>query len=93
MKLIVLLFVLYSSVLFAQVNIDECKKCHGEKFEKIAYGVSEIVKNMSKLEIEKALLAYKSGKRDKYGMGLIMKLRTRFYKVNKLKEIAKKIGR
>ena len=52
---------------FASANIDMkskiavCKGCHGQKFEKQAMGKSNVVKDMSKEAIIKALKGYKAG--------------------------------
>ena len=42
-------------------NINACKSCHGQHFEKHALGKSKIVKDMSEKEIVTALKGYKDG--------------------------------
>lgn len=38
-----------------------CKGCHGQNFEKVAMGKGKVVKDMTKADIEKALMGYKNG--------------------------------
>lgn len=42
-------------------DMDRCVSCHGVDFEKKALGVSKVVKDMSEIEIKKALDGYKKG--------------------------------
>jgi len=48
-------------VLNAEVNLNTCKGCHGENFEKAALGKSKLVFNMSKEQVSEALIGYKRG--------------------------------
>ena len=50
-----------------------CAGCHGSQGEKKALGKSGIIASMGKAEIIDALTGYKSGSRNKYGMGGLMK--------------------
>lgn len=43
------------------VNLDACRSCHGQDFEKSALGHSIIVKDMTKDQVAKALIGYKRG--------------------------------
>jgi cytochrome c len=43
------------------IDIQSCKGCHGQDWEKAALGASKIVRNMTKAEVTKALLGYKYG--------------------------------
>ena len=43
------------------VNLDACRACHGQNFEKNALGHSKIVKDMTKNEVVTALIGYKYG--------------------------------
>lgn len=52
---------------------EKCKACHGEFAEKSALGKSSIVAHMNEDEISYALSGYKSGTRNNYGMGGLMK--------------------
>lgn len=45
----------------ASVNLGACKGCHGVNFEKSALGKSKVVSQLSKEEIETALIGYKNG--------------------------------
>jgi len=59
-KIFVLGLVLGSLSLNASdFKINSCLNCHGTNFEKKALGKSKIVKNMSEIEISKALKGYK----------------------------------
>ena len=49
---------IFSSNLLA-VNLHICTECHGKNFEKSAMGLSRIVKDLTKEELEKALQGYK----------------------------------
>ena len=81
-----------SVVAFAGVNFGACKGCHGANWEKKALGKSKIVKNMTKAEIEKALLGYKHGG---YGgpMKGVMKGQVARYSDADLKAAAQAIGK
>ena len=52
-------FLATQSILLA--DMDRCVSCHGVDFEKKALGVSKVVKDMSEIEIKKALDGYKAG--------------------------------
>ena len=43
------------------VNLHICTECHGKHFEKSAMGLSRIVKDLSKKDLETALQGYKKG--------------------------------
>ncbi len=49
------------TVASAEVNLAACKGCHGKSFEKKALGKSKIVADMTKEDIEKAMVGYKEG--------------------------------
>jgi len=59
-KIIVLLFITCVAA-FAAVNTAACAGCHGKNFEKSAMNKSKIVADMSKEDVSKALLGYKTG--------------------------------
>lgn len=61
MKKLILGVVVLSSVTFAEINLNSCKGCHGQNFEKAALGKSKIVADMTKDEVSKSLLGYKNG--------------------------------
>lgn len=91
-KIILSLTVLGAVSLFAAVNTTACAGCHGANFEKHALGKSKIVKDMSKADVEKALLGYKAGT---YGgaMKAVMKGQVAKYSDDDLKAVAQKIGK
>ena len=45
----------------ASVDLNGCVACHGAQFEKVAMGVSKVVKDMSKEDIITALKGYRDG--------------------------------
>ena len=45
----------------ATVNLSACVACHGANFEKVAMGVSKVVKDMTKDEIIASLKGYQDG--------------------------------
>jgi cytochrome c-type protein NapB len=45
----------------AEVNLNACKGCHGQTFEKKALGKSLVVSDMNATEISAALIGYKDG--------------------------------
>ena len=49
------------STLLEDINIDGCVRCHGEKLEKHAMGVSRIVNQMSKEDIIASINGYRDG--------------------------------
>ncbi len=61
MKKIVLGTIICSVAAFAAVNLGACKGCHGANFEKAALGKSKIVKDMTKQEVNDAMVGYKNG--------------------------------
>ncbi len=61
MKKILLGTLLLGIVAFAAINLNSCKGCHGQNFEKKALGKSKIVANMTKEEINDAMVGYKNG--------------------------------
>jgi len=92
MKKIIFGTVVCGSLAFAGVNLGACKGCHGANFEKHALGKSKVVKDMSKAEVEKALLGYKAGT---YGgpMKGVMKGQVARYSDADLKAAAQQIGK
>lgn len=73
-------------------DLSVCAACHGQNFEKSALGQSKIVKDMTKEEVENALLGYKYGT---YGGDYkeLMKGQVSRYSDDELREIAQQIGR
>ncbi|MAD40870.1 MAG: cytochrome C [Arcobacter sp.] len=61
MKKIVLGTLVLGVVAFAAVNLASCKGCHGQNFEKKALGKSKIVSEMTKAEVNDAMVGYKNG--------------------------------
>ena len=60
MKVVALSSLLAASALYG-ASTAACVRCHGQHFEKKAFGVSKVVKDMSKDDIIKALKGYKAG--------------------------------
>jgi len=56
----VIVLILVSFPLIAG-GLNSCTGCHGKNFEKVAFGKSKIVKNMSKEEIISTLKGYRDG--------------------------------
>ncbi len=81
-----------ASVATPTINLTACGACHGKDFEKKAMGVSKVVKDMSKADIETALKGYKDGS---YGanMKALMKGQVAAYDDAKIKAIAEQIGK
>jgi cytochrome c-type protein NapB len=61
MKKIVLGTLVLGVAAFAAVNLGACKGCHGQNFEKKALGKSKIVKDMTKADVNAAMVGYKNG--------------------------------
>ena len=81
---------LVSSSLFATVNANECKACHGQNFEKAALGRSDIVANMTHGDIAVSLTDYKTTTtKDE----LVMKNVVSKYSDKELKDFAQTIGK
>jgi cytochrome c-type protein NapB len=74
------------------VNLAACAGCHGKDFEKKAMGISKVVKDMSKADIETALKGYQAGT---YGgnMKALMKGQVAAFDEAKIKAIAEQIGK
>jgi cytochrome c-type protein NapB len=51
-----------SQSLFATSTIPQtsCKSCHGQQYEKAALGKSKVLRDITKEEIQKALIGYKN---------------------------------
>ncbi len=86
-----LIAMFFGGVAYGAVNTAVCAACHGAHFEKHAMGRSRIVANMTNKQVIKALLGYKSGTRNKHGMGMIMHAQVAKYTVSELKAV--KIGK
>jgi len=67
---------------------NQCSTCHGSKMERSAYGVSKKVNSLSKDEIISTLRAYKSGSKNSYGMGEVMKSQLNSLSDKQLTELA-----
>ena len=50
--------ILFSSFIFANINLHKCTECHGKQFEKSAMGISRIVKELNEKELKIALNGY-----------------------------------
>ncbi len=74
------------------INLAACAACHGKDFEKKAMGVSKVVKDMSKADVETALKGYKDGS---YGgnMKTLMKGQVSAFDDAKIKAISEQIGK
>ena len=70
-----------------------CAGCHGSHAEKHALGKSEIIKDWSADKIQTALDAYKTGARNKHGMGMIMKGQASKLSDSDIKELSKYISK
>lgn len=93
-KIIITMFLMISPLLAKDAkSIVEsvCYACHGEKMELSCYGVTEITNTLSKETILEALREYKSGKRNKYGMGNVMKAQIHPLNDDELKALSKYI--
>lgn len=86
MKKIILGSIACSSIAFAGINLGVCKGCHGQNWEKSALGKSKIVMNLTKKDVEKALVGYKNGT---YGgpMAGVMKAQVSKYTEEELRNI------
>ncbi len=79
-----------NSSLFATVDANECKACHGQNFEKAALGRSDIVANMTHGDIAVSLIDYKTTTtKDE----LPMKNVVQKYTNKELKDFAQTIGK
>jgi len=91
MKKQILLTILTTfSLMASEINLNTCKSCHGQNFEKKALGHSKIVNKMSEDQIQVALLGYK----DKtYGSTLKAVMYGQIKNINKkdIPKIAKQI--
>jgi cytochrome c-type protein NapB len=78
--------------LVALENLNQCKACHGQFFERVALGKSKVVKSMSTDDIYVALKGYKNGT---YGgpMKGLMKGQIQKYNDSDLKKIAETISK
>ncbi len=80
-KIIIPLILIYSTLNAADVNVvrsssdiyKKCIKCHGQKGEIEALGVSKKISSMKANDIEEALKGYKMGVRNVYNFGGLMK--------------------
>jgi len=79
-----------SSTMFAAVNAAACKSCHGQNWEKKALGKAAVVKDMTKADIAKSLIAYKT---TTVGAEMIMKSQVARYSDADLKALAEQIGK
>lgn len=61
MKKIILGTLILGVAAFAAVNLASCKGCHGQNFEKKALGKSKVVADMTKEEVNDAMVGYKKG--------------------------------
>jgi cytochrome c553 len=86
-----LLLTLISTVSFADAY-QKCIGCHGLNGEKVALGKSKVIKNMTKSEIENALVGYQKGT---YGGAMkgLMSAQARSLSDADIKTIATKIGK
>ena len=83
MKKIILGTLVCGVAAFAAVNLGACKGCHGQNFEKKALGKSKIVSDMTKAEVNAAMVGYKDGS---YGGAMkgVMKGQVARYSVEEL---------
>jgi cytochrome c len=60
MKKVLVAMSLVASISIAE-NLNACKGCHGQNFEKVALGKSKVVADMTKEEIIESLSGYQDG--------------------------------
>jgi len=91
MNKIVLGALLAGVAAFGAVNVESCKSCHGQNWEKAALGKSKVVAGMKSTTIEASLKGYQLGT---YGgtMAGVMKGQVTKFSDKELTEIAKLIG-
>jgi len=70
-----------------------CAGCHGQKAGKKALGKSEIIAGWNSSKLQTALKAYKSGTRNKHGMGVIMKGQTSKLSESDIKSVSNYISK
>ncbi len=75
MKKLILSSILLTSLALADgaATYSKCVGCHGSAGEKKALGKATVLQNVSKEDINKALLGYKAGTLSKFRMGGLMK--------------------
>jgi cytochrome c len=71
---------------------NKCIGCHGANGEKVAFGKSKVIRDMTKADLEKSLLGYQNGT---YGgaMNGFMKAQVKNLSAADIKAIANKIGK
>lgn len=92
MKKILLGIMLIGAGLFASDLTKSCVGCHGVEFEKSALGKSMVVKELTTVEIEKALNGYKDGTYGREMKG-VMKGQVARLTEDDIKTIAFEIGK
>jgi len=76
MKKIIFLMLSLVCIASATQLFDRCGTCHGKKGEKHSLNLTKSIAGMSAKDVTKALQEYKSGKRNTYGFGTMMKGQT-----------------
>ena len=69
----------------------KCAGCHGAHGEKKALGKSAVITGMDAAAVEADLKAYKAGKLNKHGMGMLMKGQVASLNDAQIKELAEYI--
>ena len=95
MKKLILVLCFLSTLLFASkpqsIISSVCYNCHGDKMQLSCFGVTKVVNTMEENSIKDALLAYKDGSRDSYGMGNMMQSQIGGLSIEEIKSLAKYI--
>ncbi len=94
----ILLSTFFVTASYASSNVEvlykKCANCHGEKAEKKALGISDVIANWDAKKIEKALLEYKEGIRNAHSgnYGGLMKGQVKSLSQDDIKALAKYIS-
>lgn len=73
-------------------NYKKCATCHGFQGEKKALGKSGVISEMDETTINTALVNYKKGTMNKFGMGALMKSQTAGLSEEDMEHLAKYIA-
>jgi len=74
------------------LSIKKCKSCHGEDFEKKAFGKATVLKGQKVDALETSLFLYQNGKQNKTGFGVAMTGQVKGFSAEEIKTIAKYIA-
>lgn len=86
----VFFLILFSSFIYANINLHRCTECHGKQFEKSAMGISRIVKELNAKELREALKGYT---KDTHGgtMKIVMSEQLSKFRDEQIEEIVQEI--